>query len=226
VTTGCCTSCRGTGVGGPASDPETNGRCADCLATGHDHPADTPCATGDQSVRIVADVIGRTTRDHRTTQVRGNPMSKVDEHGWPEAPGVGFMKRAARVVENVIVREELPYWVPSSTPSWAITTRSGTGSAVVEALLRAGWMPPLDGADLPDVEGSTLPRLIAAYDLDQAAAALAQYAATAARLAILGDSPRDVRYWAAAHAAVRLADLSGEGDASPSKGVVLPVSGC
>jgi hypothetical protein len=138
------------------------------------------------------------------------------------------MKRAARIVEDVIAREELPYWMEPSTPSWAIATRPSTGPAVVEALLRAGWLPPLDGADLPDIEGSTLPKQTAVYDLDQAAAALAQHAATAARLAILGDSPRDVRYWAAAaaHVAARLAELCAEGDVAPSASAILPVSGC
>jgi hypothetical protein len=141
---------------------------------------------------------------------------------------VSGMKRAARIVEDVIVCEELPYWMPSSTPSWAIAARPSTGPAVVEALLQAGWLPPLDGADFPDVDGSTLPTLTAAYDLDQAAAALAQHAATAARLAILGGGARDVRYWAAAtcHVAARLAELCGDGDVAPSESVVLPVSGC
>lgn len=40
--TGCCTSCGGTGVGGPASAPETNGRCADCHRTGHNGPCNAP----------------------------------------------------------------------------------------------------------------------------------------------------------------------------------------
>jgi hypothetical protein len=35
---GCCTSCGGRGVGGPASGPETNGRCSDCYGSGHDGP--------------------------------------------------------------------------------------------------------------------------------------------------------------------------------------------
>lgn len=38
VCVGCCSSCDGLGVGGPASDSSTNGRCADCQATGHAGP--------------------------------------------------------------------------------------------------------------------------------------------------------------------------------------------
>ena len=34
VSGGPCTSCDGTGSGGPASGPETNGRCWDCRGTG------------------------------------------------------------------------------------------------------------------------------------------------------------------------------------------------
>lgn len=37
---GCCSSCGGVGVGGPASGPETNGRCADCYGDGHDGPCE------------------------------------------------------------------------------------------------------------------------------------------------------------------------------------------
>jgi hypothetical protein len=38
---GCCFSCKGLGVGGPASGPETNGRCADCRGEGCAHEG--PC---------------------------------------------------------------------------------------------------------------------------------------------------------------------------------------
>lgn len=38
ICAGCCSSCDGRGMGGPASGPETNGRCADCYGKGHDGP--------------------------------------------------------------------------------------------------------------------------------------------------------------------------------------------
>ena len=43
MTRGCCPSCEGLGVGGPASDMSTNGKCSDCYGTGHLHNADVLC---------------------------------------------------------------------------------------------------------------------------------------------------------------------------------------
>jgi hypothetical protein len=40
---GCCPSCEGSGMGGPASDFSTMGRCSDCYATGHLHNEGEPC---------------------------------------------------------------------------------------------------------------------------------------------------------------------------------------
>ena len=50
---GCCSSCSGTGSGGPGAGPETNGRCWDCRGSGcaHDGPCEeTPPARVDHEV--------------------------------------------------------------------------------------------------------------------------------------------------------------------------------
>lgn len=54
---GCCPSCKGYGLGGSASGPESSGRCWDCKGTGHQHDLSERCrwCSECEGRRLVAD---------------------------------------------------------------------------------------------------------------------------------------------------------------------------
>jgi hypothetical protein len=107
---GCCTSCDGLGVGGPASGPETNGRCADCRGLGCCH--DGPCNTS-----LGAAVLGEVPECNGVCHTQGDypdfdkdcPVHGGEREICPEGCGVqlvdevhdeqiGFEERARPVI--------------------------------------------------------------------------------------------------------------------------------